>query len=80
MADLLRTTSFRVPTNALGKVSAYKAGPRFLAAWQRLDDARNDKWLPYASLAVSLRVMSNDFVRMNVRPKPDSDEWHFPKN
>jgi hypothetical protein len=43
---------------------------------KRLDDARNDKWqLPYSSLAISVRVMSSDFVRMNVRPKPDSDPF-----
>lgn len=76
MADLLRTTSFRVAPKALGKVCAYKAGARFMAAWQRLDDARNDKWqLRYASLAISLRVMSADFVRINVRPKPESDPF-----
>jgi len=76
MADLLRTTSFRVGPKALGSVCAYKAGTRFLAAWQRLDDARNDKWqLPYASLAISLRVMSADFVRINVRPKPENDPF-----
>ena len=76
MADLLRTTSFRVGPKALGNVCAYKAGTRFMAAWQRLDDARNDKWqLPYASLAISLRVMSADFVRINVRPKPENDPF-----
>jgi hypothetical protein len=76
MADLLRTTSFRVPAALLGTVHAYRPGSRFLAAWQRLEDAKGDRWqLPHASLAVALRVMTRDFVRLKVRTRPGEDPF-----
>jgi hypothetical protein len=76
MADLLRTTSFRVPAALLGTVHAYRPGARFLAAWQRLEDAKGDRWqLPHASLAVALRVMTRDFVRLKVRTRPGEDPF-----
>src|SRR5688500_11450040 len=70
MAEELRTTSFRLPPEALGSVYAYRAGSRFDAAWQRIEDAKRlteFRRLPHASLCVALRVMSSDFVRLQVR-------------
>ena len=70
--DLVRTTSFRLKPEHFGYVHLYRAGRRFQAVWQRLEDAysrgdqRDQRKLPYKGFVTALRVYSADFVRMFV--------------
>ena len=70
MNKLLRTTSFRVPASSFGQVFAYRAGDRFRAAWQAVEDAKHltgDKRLPYSSACTALQILTGDFVAMYPR-------------
>lgn len=72
--ETVRTTAFRLSDENFGEVFAYRAGARFAAAWRGLEDwwrsrasVGEDKYLPYGSLAVALRVLSRDFVALQRR-------------
>jgi hypothetical protein len=76
MNNLLRTTSFRVPASSFGQVFTYRAGNRFRAAWQAVEDASGltgEKRLPYSSACTALQILTGDFVAMYRRAGAGND-------
>ena len=67
----LRTTSFRLTPALFGHVFVYKAGPRYQAAWRRIEQAlgvpNEQRRLPEASLRAALTAASGDLVIVQAR-------------
>lgn len=70
----LRTTSFRLLEGHFGRVHVYRAGPDFCRAWeglaqrwQKLPHAKETGGVPYAGLALALRILTGDFVALQRR-------------
>lgn len=67
LADLLRTTSFVMPTDSFGVVHALRATPAFIAAWKGIRETAKFAGFrtpPYESLKNALRLLSGGLVRM----------------
>lgn len=65
----LTTTAFRLDKSVFGTVYGYRPNTRFERAWNALERSTSRKKLPYASLAVALRILTRDFVVVQRRSR-----------
>ncbi|MFZ5480840.1 MAG: RNaseH domain-containing protein [Myxococcota bacterium] len=68
MANQLRTSTFRLHGDLLGRANGYRLPRAFHEAWRQRNDevtrGSDETQLPYASLATVLCALSGDFVRV----------------